>query len=138
MKKSLIIGYLGLSLISVFARAGGGGISTSGLCKISVPRDRISISFTAVQQSQSSKEANGASLKKYESFRKGVGDLKLKNFEAQTTDMSLSPKIEWVIGKNVNKGYEARASLLVTTSSMERVSELYDLAAKVGTKRRKV
>jgi len=108
------------------------GISASGQCKKIVPRDRLSVLFTSVQVHDSSKEASQQAQQRYESFRKGVEELKLENYESQTTSISLSPRVEWINNRNVNKGYEARASLQVTTSSLERVNELYDLAAKVG------
>lgn len=132
MQNQFRIMVMGACLAGSAVNAADGGVSTVGKCVIKVPRNRFSLTFSAVHESKSSQEAHQKVQTKYEAFRKAVVALKLKDVSLQTTTVSLNPRVQWIDNKNVLTGYEGRASLEITSSAMDRVSELYTQAGQAG------
>jgi uncharacterized protein YggE len=109
-------------------------VSVSGQCLRTALPDRGSINLVPDFQDKDIKVATRKATESYETIKKQVQALKLKNLEIQTSEYSVNEQFDYVKGKSVSRGYRARMGLLVTTSETARLGEVIAIAAKNDVK----
>jgi hypothetical protein len=105
-------------------------VSVTGSCTHQVTTDRGSITVTADVRDDSLKSAIKKATHQYERVLDAVKKLKLENADLHTVEYNVGEVREWEKNKTVFKGYRARIGLSVSTSDIQRLGEVMDIAAR--------
>jgi uncharacterized protein len=97
-----------------------------------VPPDTAVVVLSVVTQNTRALDAQQQNARKSEAVIQAVKQAAGANPEVQTSDYSLEPQRDWSGGLPRIKGYEARNSVTVTTSSLDNVGAILDAATQAG------
>lgn len=104
-------------------------IAVSGQCLRSVVPDRGSIVVTIDNQDKNVQVATKKTTDAYETLKKAIQKIALKDVELQTSEYNVQEIREWEKDKSVFKGFRARMGLEVTTSEIARLGEVIATAS---------
>lgn len=107
-------------------------VSVMGTCLRSAPPDRASITVTAQAVDKDIQKAAKSATESYESFKKSVQKLKLKDLEISTSEYNLQELREWQKDRQVSKGFQSRMGMNIKTSEISRIGEVIALASRQG------
>jgi uncharacterized protein YggE len=105
-------------------------VTVTGSCSRQVTTDRGSIVLTADVRDDNLKNAIKKASRQYDRALDAIKKLKLENADLQTVEYNVSEVREWEKNKSVFKGYRARVGLSVSTSDIQRLSEVMEIAAR--------
>lgn len=123
-----------LILFSLIGVADDSFVEVEGSCLSEFPQDRASLSLSVEFTDQTSKAAVGKSQKQYEKIKEKINKLGLKNLEIETSHFHVNEDIEWSNNKRIFKGYRASIGLNTTTSEIDRIGEVIQIATTEGIK----
>jgi hypothetical protein len=105
-------------------------VTVTGSCSRQVTTDRGSIILTADVRDDNLKNAIKKASRQYDRALDSVKKLKLENADLQTVEYNVGEVREWEKNKVVFKGYRARIGFSVSTSDIQRLSEVMEIAAR--------
>ncbi|MFL5815245.1 MAG: SIMPL domain-containing protein [Bdellovibrionia bacterium] len=105
-------------------------VTVTGSCSRQVTTDRGSITVTADVRDDNLKNAIKKASRQYDRALDSVKKLKLENADLQTVEYNVGEVREWEKNKLVFKGYRARIGFSVSTSDIQRLSEVMEIAAR--------
>lgn len=107
-------------------------IQVQGRCQTKVTPDRVTITFTAENQSRDQKEALTKINQQIERLKEQIKNLKLNHLELKSSSYNVYPVREYEKDKVVDKGMRVSLALEVVSSQIERMGETMALASKLG------
>jgi uncharacterized protein YggE len=132
--------FYGLTAVAIFAplvlfvanvaTASEHQVTVSGACTRQVTTDRGSITLTSDVRDDNLKNAIRKASRQYDRAVDSIKKLKLENMDLQTTEYNVGEVREWENNKSVFKGYRARVGLTVSTSDIQRLSEVMEVGAR--------
>lgn len=105
-------------------------VTVTGSCSRQVTTDRGSIILTADVRDDNLKNAIKKASREYDRALDAIKKLKLESADLQTVEYNVAEVREWENNKSVFKGYRARVGLSVSTSDIQRLSEVMETAAR--------
>ncbi len=105
-------------------------VTVTGSCSRQVTTDRGSVVLTADVRDDNLKSAIKKASRQYDRALDSIKKLKLENADLQTVEYNVGEVREWEKNKSVFKGYRARVGLSVSTSDIQRLSEVMEIAAR--------
>jgi uncharacterized protein YggE len=114
-------------------RRGEHGIIVSGECLSKLAQDRGSVTIGSSVLANNPKEASEKAVSAHEAIKKGVRDLALKDFIAETAEYSVTQDCSYHEGKRVCEGYRATIATRFETSEIPRLGDVIGVASKLGT-----
>jgi uncharacterized protein YggE len=97
-----------------------------------VPPDTAVIVLSVVTQSTRALDAQQQNARKSDAVIQAVKQTTGATPDVQTSDYSLEPQRDWSAGLPRIKGYEARNSVTVTMSDLQKVGAVIDAASQAG------
>lgn len=94
--------------------------------------DTAVVVLSVVTQNVRALEAQQQNARKSDAVMQAVKQAAGANPEVKTSDYSLQPQRDWSNGMERIKGYEARNSVMVTTSALDNVGAILDAATQAG------
>jgi uncharacterized protein YggE len=123
-----------LTSLAAFAASGASAmerqVTVTGSCSRQVTTDRGSIVLTSDILDKDLKSAIKQASRQYDRALDAIKKLKLENVDLQTVEYNVGELREWEKNKSVFKGYRARIGLSVSTSDIQRMSEVIEIAAR--------
>ncbi|MFN9252372.1 MAG: SIMPL domain-containing protein [Holosporaceae bacterium] len=105
-------------------------INTTGTCSKEVVPDRGRLQLTAVVEDKDLKVANAKATEQYEKLRIDILAMKLPDAEVKTSEYVVQEQWDYVDGRRIKRGYQARMGLSVVTSDLSRLGDVMAMAAK--------
>lgn len=105
-------------------------VTVTGSCTRQVTTDRGAIVLTADVRDDNLKNAIKKASRQYDRALDAIKKLKLENADLTTVEYNVGEVREWEKNKSVFKGYRARVGLSVSTSDIQRLSEVMEIAAR--------
>lgn len=137
MKKNILLAtlsiFLSAQIFASIALASSGGdrvVSVGGSCTRESTTDRGSVTVTANVLESDIKTAVKKATAQYDRCLEAVKKLGLENFSVQSTEYSVSEEKDWVKDHYVSKGFRARIGFKVSTSNIQRLGEVTEIAAR--------
>ncbi len=127
--KTLILSIL---LASFTSHAAERTVSVTGECHKKLVPDRSGVSISVESRDKKLDVATAKMNEKYSQLQKKVLELKLKDMELKTTHYNVTPEYDWHQGKQSFKGHFASMGLRVSTSEIDRLPLVLDLATELG------
>jgi uncharacterized protein len=130
---NLILALLSCSSIT-WAASSPRYVSVTGVCQKKILPDRGRLTLTVSVLDADVGDASKKAISEYESLRRDVKALQLKDGELETVEYSVNEETEWVKNKQVHKGFRARMGLSVSTSDIQKISDVIFVASKHNVK----
>lgn len=108
-------------------------ITVSGTGKVSAVPDIATLNFGV--QTGRQKTADGAMkilTKRMTAIVEAIEGAGVEEKDIHTQHLSLNPAYDWNDGKRVDRGFEARQSLMVKVRDLDEISNVLDKAVKAG------
>jgi uncharacterized protein len=109
-------------------------ISVSGDAETDVMPDEVVISFSVVSEGKDAITVQDENTKKMNAVMDALKKAGLKEDEIETTDYNLYPwrDYDYLLKKQVDKGYRLTQTIKVTTSDLDKTGEYLGVAVKNG------
>ena len=91
-----------------------------------------SLTLTAVFRDLDLRVATHQAIESYDKLKKQIEHLNLEAAEMRTSEYSVRPIHEYEKNKQVNKGFEARMGLEISTLALARIGEVIAIASRDG------
>lgn len=132
----LVWALLILPATQIFAAPAAGTryVAVQGSCTRSATPDRSEIALTAEYRADEIQSAVKDATSAYERTRDAVKKLGLADLETQTSEYTVSRVVEWEKNRQINRGYQVRMGLRVSTSSIAKMGEVISIAGRQGLK----
>ena len=109
-------------------------VSVSGVCNRMVTPDRASIILTVEFQDMDLKTATHKVSESYERVQSQIKNLRLENANLRTVEYSVNEIREWEKDHQVMKGFRARMGLWISTSEIQRLGDVINIASQEKVK----
>ncbi|MCB0272522.1 MAG: SIMPL domain-containing protein [Bdellovibrionales bacterium] len=129
-----IIGVCLFSFSSFAAETLPRQVSVSGECNHVVSPDRGSITLVVEYQNMDLTKATKEAAMSYERVTAQIKKLNLKNLNMRTSEYSVHEIKAWENNRSVNKGFQARMGIWISTSEIGRIGEVIAIASKEKVK----
>ncbi len=130
--KMLLSASLMILSVSASASRGPRTVDVQGYCFREVAPDKGRVDLTHVVLEKDIQTAARVVGERYESLKRRVEGLKLKDLELRTQHYSVQERREWIKERSVFKGYEARMTLQVSSTDLSRMGEVLSAAGQEG------
>lgn len=107
-------------------------INVNGVCKKNIIPDRIKVSISVEILDKDQKVSTNKANKKYNDILQAYKNLNLKDAEFETTDYRIFPYKTWEKQKEVFKGYKTNISFTVSTSEVDKASDMLSIGHEDG------
>jgi uncharacterized protein YggE len=99
-------------------------VTVIGMCQKKVHQDRGVVSFAIEHIERTSKQASDLTAQQLRALSTKVKAMNLNDLTLDTSGYTVLPDYEWTKGKQIFKGYKARATLDVDTSQTEKLGDI--------------
>jgi hypothetical protein len=109
-------------------------VSVSGSCILNVTSDVGSVVITSTSLNKDVQQASREATSESERVKSKIKNLNLKDLKVETVEYSVNEEVDWVSGKRVSKGFRARIGVKYSTSEIQRLGKVIQIATEEGVK----
>jgi len=135
----IVLGVIILALIGFAMWGSPGGslnkpITVQGLANVKASPDIIGVYFNVETSGATSEEATTANSEIIDNLITNLVKLGFERKQIQTTNFNVYPDIQWINGRQVDKGYKATHSVRVELNSSEtsKIGQVIDAGVEAG------
>lgn len=109
-------------------------IAVRGNCLHEVYPDKSSVVVTAEFQDKEASKASRLAQEQYNKFREAIIKKFKDDAKLETAEYSVNEIIDWRENKRISLGYKARMGLKITTTKMNILGEVIQIASQMGVR----